>query len=482
MYKKQIIITIFFLITSFLVSAIPVEAKFSEDQFKSISTLLINNKLDFLNNGQTVPPVFIECTNGIHNQSPRVNSIQQANQVCRDTRNREQLLFNCIRRETTYSCANRVSASQVNQQPSGNVQQEQTRIRETSLNFAPQQFRFQERTFSGECSISNTMDNLAVCRRPDAGSQRYYGCVDSVDPLATVRFNCSVDKGIINTDVNSINDINISQSEFESLENQAFDPGRIGSPVTSSSATTTAGTVSYQSYTNFPGVGRISSLCQLITALWLLGFAVLLTSVLGMLLYGGYMYVTAGVNAGKVNQAKEIFTNTITGLIIGLSIFIIINIINPGLLQGNCSIPPIGSTGTGPVQPTLGGPGTSVPGNRNCDGCVSLRSQGVTVANWNGTNGPGRTDKVLPQVATATKKVQDEMASSGTPIHITAAWSNGVGHSSGSQHYQGLAVDIQSVSEGSRNNATLQQIANACRKAGFTFVLVESYHTHCDMR
>jgi hypothetical protein len=38
-----------------------------------------------------------------------------------------------------------------------------------------------------------------------------------------------------------------------------------------------------------------------------------------------------------------------------LSIFIIINIINPGLLQGNCSIPSIGSTGTGAGQPTLGG-------------------------------------------------------------------------------------------------------------------------------
>ena len=113
-----------------------------------------------------------------------------------------------------------------------------------------------------------------------------------------------------------------------------------------SSASTTAGNVSYQSYTNFPGVGRISDLCQLINALWLLGFAVLLTSVLGMFLWGGYIYVTAGVNAGKVNQAKEIFTNTITGLIIGLSIFIIINVINPGLLQGNCSIPSVGSGAT----------------------------------------------------------------------------------------------------------------------------------------
>lgn len=141
------------------------------------------------------------------------------------------------------------------------------------------------------------------------------------------------------------------------------DPSTSSAPSTAT-PTTTAGTVSYQSYTNFPGVGRISSLCQLITALWLLGFAVLLTSVLGMFLYGGYMYVTAGVNAGKVNQAKEIFTNTLTGLIIGLSIFIIINIINPGLLQGNCSIPSVGSGETigGPPGPSniIPKPGESV--------------------------------------------------------------------------------------------------------------------------
>ncbi len=110
---------------------------------------------------------------------------------------------------------------------------------------------------------------------------------------------------------------------------------------------TASAQIEYTSFTNFPGVGRISSLCQLITALWYLGFVVLFTSVLGMFIYGGFMYVTAGVNAGKVNQAKEIFTNTIIGLVIGLSIFIILNIINPGLLQGNCSIPSVGSGGSG---------------------------------------------------------------------------------------------------------------------------------------
>jgi LAS superfamily LD-carboxypeptidase LdcB len=176
------------------------------------------------------------------------------------------------------------------------------------------------------------------------------------------------------------------------------------------SPTTTAGTVSYQSYTNFPGVGRISSLCQLMNALWLLGFAVLLTSVLGMFLWGGYIYVTAGVNAGKVNQAKEIFTNTITGLIIGLSIFIIINVINPGLLQGNCSIPPIGSTGTGAGQPTFGGPVTSGP---------------------------------TASVVEVGRFIESRM---GLRVREHSAWNGGRpitgGHSIGSLHYQDNALDI----------------------------------------
>jgi hypothetical protein len=178
-----------------------------------------------------------------------------------------------------------------------------------------------------------------------------------------------------------------------------------------SSTSTTAGNVSYQSYTNFPGVGRISDLCQLINALWLLGFAVLLTSVLGMFLYGGYIYVTAGVNAGQVNQAKEIFTNTITGLIIGLSIFIIINVINPGLLQGNCSIPPIGSTGTGANQPTLGGEPY--------------------------TGGP------TASVVDVGRFIESRM---GLRVREHSAWNGGRpitgGHSNGSLHYQDKALDI----------------------------------------
>ena len=96
--------------------------------------------------------------------------------------------------------------------------------------------------------------------------------------------------------------------------------------------------VTYDSFTNFPGFGRISNLCQLTTALWFLGFAVLFLSVIGSVLYGGFLYTSAGVNAAQVNQAKGIIQNAFIGLGLGLSVFIILQTIDPNLLGGTCEI------------------------------------------------------------------------------------------------------------------------------------------------
>ena len=237
----------------------------------------------------------------------------------------------------------------------------------------------------------------------------------------------------------------------------------------SNNPSTTAGTVSYESYTNFPGVGRIKDLCQLINALWLLGFVVLLTSVLGMFLYGGYIYVTAGVNAGKVNQAKEIFTNTITGLIIGLSIFIVINIINPGLLQGNCSIPSAGS-GT-PGTPGDGGGGAGpLPGTGDLKnlqfGCVGdCTCAAQKSGKWaEGLDGDGQGD--------ADKCIVDAMkyVASECPGSRVNAFNETCGHSNGSAHYSGRAVDFNDPFCGanlSSCNAKQQQVINTLKSNGY---------------
>ncbi len=102
--------------------------------------------------------------------------------------------------------------------------------------------------------------------------------------------------------------------------------------------------VAYESFTNFPGVGRIKNMCQLIEGLWFLGFIVLFIGVVGSLLYGGFLYTSAGVNIAQVNQAKGVIQNAFIGLGIGLSIFVILQTIDPNLLSGNCEVPVIGES------------------------------------------------------------------------------------------------------------------------------------------
>jgi hypothetical protein len=241
-------------------------------------------------------------------------------------------------------------------------------------------------------------------------------------------------------------------------------------------AQTAAGTVNYESYTNFPGVGRISNLCQLITALWLLGFTVLLTAVLGMFIWGGYIYVTAGVNAGKVNEAKEIFTNTITGLIIGLSIFIIINIINPGLLQGNCSVPSVGSGAT------IGGGGgiTTLSGNcKDSDQSVWKCQRGGCGDSYFGLSS---VDKQLYPVITEIFKT----CSSKGNFQISSAYRP---WSSGSFHKTGKAIDF---ADGANDNFTLlptgKCIMDVAKQCGITASRVnpgsdanQTFHVHIDL-
>ena len=105
--------------------------------------------------------------------------------------------------------------------------------------------------------------------------------------------------------------------------------------------------VTYKSFTSFPGIGQISSLCELTKALWFIGYAILFISVIGMYMYGGFLYTSSGVNASGVNQAKGIFTNSTIGLVLGLSVYVILNTLNPGLLTTQCTITPVPNAPTG---------------------------------------------------------------------------------------------------------------------------------------
>jgi len=50
-----------------------------------------------------------------------------------------------------------------------------------------------------------------------------------------------------------------------------------------------------------------------------------------MLVISGYRYMTSGGNAQQVESAKDTFTSALTGLIVLLIGFILLNVINPDL-------------------------------------------------------------------------------------------------------------------------------------------------------
>jgi len=99
-----------------------------------------------------------------------------------------------------------------------------------------------------------------------------------------------------------------------------------------------------------------------------LGFLGLIATIL--ILYGGYIWMTAAGDAGKVEKAKKILTNAVIGLIIILMSFIIVSFVinafggtgTPGGQPGNNpTIPDLdlgrGSIGAGPIESVYPAPG-----------------------------------------------------------------------------------------------------------------------------
>ena len=238
--------------------------------------------------------------------------------------------------------------------------------------------------------------------------------------------------------------------------------------------------------------------------------AVVVIIAIVMLTASGLQYITAGSGGGK-GEAKNRAMAALLGLLIALSAYLILRTINPDLVNINFSLDRVGqSMNSGPSAPTgtsgttrpdsqnpgtgngNAGPGAvlsgSVPAQSDCHEasnteCVSLNEAGATVANgYSGINGPGRTDRVHRDVAEATVWVQQNLNSDhNLSTQITAAHTEGVGHSAGSEHYEGRAVDIQPTG-GNVTSSNLNIIADYCRQAGFTYVLVENRHVHCDAR
>jgi len=267
-------------------------------------------------------------------------------------------------------------------------------------------------------------------------------------------------------------------------------------PTSGESPSGSGGLLEYCSYTAFPGVGQVCDLCSLGRALWGLMYLVLFLSVLGAFVYAGYLYLTAAADASAVNKAKSTMTGAVLGLVIGLASAIILQTINPNLLEGKCGLPEApsdpgpsssapgggagGGSGSGGSGESGGGPADeelarSGPAQADCNELSSLADAGVNVASgFYGISGPNRTGKVKQPWVEKTKQIQDicENRYGERPFQVTAACTYGVGHSNDSTHYRGEAVDLDPV------NATNQQVVSCVQEAGVPDYIDEGTHIH----
>jgi hypothetical protein len=121
-----------------------------------------------------------------------------------------------------------------------------------------------------------------------------------------------------------------------------------------------------------------------------------------MIIIGGFMYMTAAGNTSKAGTAKTVITDAIYGLIVALSAYLLLFIINPDLVGVDISMSPM-TTRPSPPTPAPPSPSPTPPGpTPSGSGCSRVISSAQTMmargclydqSRRNGCTGnPGYTD------------------------------------------------------------------------------------------
>src|SRR4030042_2631429 len=89
----------------------------------------------------------------------------------------------------------------------------------------------------------------------------------------------------------------------------------------------------YKNQEKIPGAPQRTEFIPYLQDIINFGFAVIGILALFMLIIGAYQYLMAAGNIGKVDSAKEPVASALLGLLLGLCAYIILNKINPDLVN-----------------------------------------------------------------------------------------------------------------------------------------------------
>lgn len=236
----------------------------------------------------------------------------------------------------------------------------------------------------------------------------------------------------------------------------------------------TTGGLKYQLLEKIPGTDKISGsdLPGYISAIYKVALIVVTLSAVLMLSIGGFMYLTSAGNTAAMGTAKGIIYDSLIGLVIALSAWLVLYIINPDLVKITLTpLPPLDNsnppaaapaTGTGTLPPQssvdlatqiLASGNITLAGGGDCSspsGVVSPRKNiqdvaagklmaacyaGTTCAKQ-GSNGCA--DNVVRPSETMLKAIWTVGQTMAFEINSIS----GGPHASNSKHYTGQAIDI----------------------------------------
>lgn len=128
------------------------------------------------------------------------------------------------------------------------------------------------------------------------------------------------------------------------------DPG-VGSNA-GANASTGGKALEYQLLEKIPGTeGKGSDLPGYVGSLYKIALIIVTLSAVLMLTIGGFMYLTSAGNTSSISTAKSIIADSLIGLVIALSAWLILYVINPDLVSTSL-------TGLNPTQTTSAPPAT----------------------------------------------------------------------------------------------------------------------------
>ena len=240
-----------------------------------------------------------------------------------------------------------------------------------------------------------------------------------------------------------------------------------------------------------PGLGRPGTFNEYAGALYRFGVGAIGICAMLMIIIGGYMYVASAGNNASMEKAKGVITDAILGLLLALSSYLILYVINPDLVKIKKLGTATSTTGTAETG-TAGGGATETTGGQKSASCTGIKSQvsqcGDASPQLNAfleciTGKVGANNVVISSISDGNGGVNCYTEHPDWPQCPSSGGSNCCYHAKNSCHYGGTGCSGSSYAvdfSGSQSSASQSDIISAAQSCN-GWAQSEGNHTHASI-